>query len=263
MISSSNARDFNPQYSPDGRRIAFVSVRSQGAGIWVADSSGDNAVQVASGTGTLAAPPQWSPDGTQLVFECVLDGNEDICAVPSGGGPTRRITRHQGQDLYPNWSRDGRWIYFTSDRSGSFEIWKLPASGDENQAVQLTHQGGFGAVESLDGSFIYYASARRNGELMRMPVDGGRGTRVGSIRVLGRAQNFAISADGIYYPSSTSPEQWFEIWRFPYTGKPPVRIGRLDKRLASGMTVSSRGDWLLFPAFDDQFGDIYLVENLH
>lgn len=238
-----------------------MSARPEGVTIWVSDNEGNNPLQVAHATGIFAAPARWSPDGAQLVFECVEDGNEDICAAPAGGGAVRRITRNAAQDLFPSWSGDGTWIYLTSDRSGSFQIWKTPAGAGEAGAVQLTQGGGFGAVESPDGSVVYYAGGRRSGALMQAPVAGGHETQVGSIRLLGRPQSFALTKQGVYYPASSNPEQWSEVWQYPFAAGRPSRVIRLDKRLAGGLSVSPDGHWLLFSAFQEQFGDIYMVEN--
>lgn len=263
IISSSGARNFNPQYSPDGQKVAYMSIRPPDAGIWVADSEGNNPIRVASATGVFAAPARWAPDGSKLVFECVVEGNEDICAVSATGGQFHQLTHHPAQDLAPSWSRDGKWIYFTSNRAGAFQIWKMPASGNEAEAVRLSDQEGFGAVESADGKMIFFAGQRRTGRLLKMPVAGGSVETVGSIRLLGRSHNFAVANDGIIYISSSNPEQWFEIWKYNFSDGRAVKLARFEKRLASGLSVSPDGRQLLFPAYEEQFGDIYLVENFN
>lgn len=129
-VLPSSGADIAPEIAPDGKRIAFASDRARGWRVWVSGSDGANAFDVAGAYGLYQGQARWSPDGGQIVFECRNESNDDICAVPSGGGVTRRLTRHPATDRFPSWSRDGRWIYFSSDRSGSLQV--LEGSGGWN-----------------------------------------------------------------------------------------------------------------------------------
>src|SRR5262245_20865751 len=66
----STALEASPRYSPDGKRIAFVSNRSGSDEIWVCGSDGENPIRLTSFRGPLAGSPSWSPDGKQIVFDC-------------------------------------------------------------------------------------------------------------------------------------------------------------------------------------------------
>ncbi len=260
-VISSGTLNFEPQYSPDGKRIAFVSAQPGGLQIRISDSDGANPVKLATASGRDAVPASWSPDGRQIVFECQRGGDHDICMIPSGGGEIRSMGKPPAQYLLPSWSHDGRWIYVTSDRSGSFQVWKVPADGNEAGAVQLTNSGGFGPVESPDGSVVYYAKGLFSDALWRVSAAGGKEAPVGALRILGRPHSFAVTAQGIYYASSSNPEQYFEVFLHRFATGSSERIAHIDKRLGDGLSVSPDGRWLLFPAFEDQFGDLYVVEN--
>jgi Tol biopolymer transport system component len=260
-VVSSGALNFEPQYSPDGKRIAFVSAQPSGMQIRIADSDGANPVKVAAASGRDAVPARWSPDGRQIVFECQSGGNDNICIIPASGGEIRSIGKPPAQYLLPSWSHDGKWICLTSNRSGSFQVWRIPADGSDSGAVQLTSGGGFGPVESADGSVVYYAKELFSGALWQVPAIGGRESPVASLRILGRPHSFAATADGIYYISSPSPEQYFEVFLHRFATGSSERIARIPKRIGDGLSVSPDGRWLLFPAYEDQFGDLYVVEN--
>ena len=260
-VVSATAIDFDPQYSPDGTRIAYVSRWLDELRVTVSDSDGANPMQLAMTVGPEAGPPRWSPDGSQIAYECQNDGNHDVCAVPSGGGNSRRLTRHPAADFLPNWSHDGKSLYVTSTRSGSHQIWKIPADGSESGAVQLTSGGGFAPVASPDGKLIYYAKERFAGAVWAVPASGGKEIPVGSVRVMGRPQDFAVSPEGIYYAASANAEQSFDIWLYRFSTARAEQVTHVEKRLTDGLSVSPDGRYLLFPAFQDQFADLYMVEN--
>jgi dipeptidyl aminopeptidase/acylaminoacyl peptidase len=157
-----------PQYSPDGRKIAFQSNRSADGNmeVWTCDAEGSNCQQItSSGGGT----PRWSPNGRWLALDNGVEGQPEIYVVAADGGKPRRITYNPANDLIPSWSHDGLWIYFASDRSGQYEVWKAPKDGGE--PVQVTRSGGYAAFESPDGKYIYYNKFNKPG-LYRMPAQG-------------------------------------------------------------------------------------------
>jgi Tol biopolymer transport system component len=170
---STTMQDSNPQYSRDGRRIAFTSTRSGTLQIWTADADGSNAVQV---TRSVAwnGTPRWSPDGRHLAYDAVEQGKGDIYVIPASGGAARRVTPDDSHEQLPSWSRDGRWIYFESDRTGELQMWKTEFPS--GATVQVTTQGGAAAFESPDG-WLYYGKRGQAG-LWRKPMTGGKRNRL-------------------------------------------------------------------------------------
>jgi len=74
LISSTRA-DSAPQFSPDGKRIAFMSNRSGNDEIWVCDSDGSNSIQLTSFDGPNVTTPRWSPDGDELPLTPMQKGS--------------------------------------------------------------------------------------------------------------------------------------------------------------------------------------------
>jgi len=154
FISSTQVENY-PAFSPDGRRIAFMSQRSGADEIWICDSDGSRATQLTSFGGSAVYGPSWSPDSQNIAFTAVQKGmKDDIYVISANGGAPRQLTTHPAEDKWPYWSHDGKWIYFSSTRSGREEIWRMPSSGGD--AVQITRNSGDMPQESLDGKFLYY-----------------------------------------------------------------------------------------------------------
>jgi Tol biopolymer transport system component len=65
----STRHDLAPQYSPDGKRIAFESDRSGVHGIWISDADGSHAVELLPREGAASGTAHWSPDGQRIAFD--------------------------------------------------------------------------------------------------------------------------------------------------------------------------------------------------
>lgn len=111
-------------WSPDGKRIAFESVRHGSVSIWVVNRDGTQPVQL---TRDLSNNwhPSWSPDGKQIAFASDRNGQYDIWIMDPDGRQARPITHDPASDFRPDWSPDGRSIVFTSLRTGNADLWKI------------------------------------------------------------------------------------------------------------------------------------------
>jgi tricorn protease-like protein len=198
QLIASTRVDNNPQYSPDGKKIAFESSRSANQEVWVCDADGSNALQlVAMGR---SGSPRWSPDGRQIAFDSNVEGSWQIYTISAQGGRPRRMTRSSANNNTPSWSHDGNWIYFASDRTGgspAWQIWKIPAGGGE--PVQVTRLGGYSPFESHDGTTIYHPKSHGiSAPLWKVPAAGGEESQVLD-SVYPAA--YAATRSGIYFVS--------------------------------------------------------------
>ena len=147
--------DSNPSWSPDGRRIAFVSNRDKGYDhIYVMDSDGRHSTKLTKVGANRT--PAWSPDGKKIVY-VRSKGGYQIWVMDADGGNKTRIT-HAGLNVYPAWSPDGNRIAFASFKGGLPEIYVMDANGNNQQ--QLTqHMAVTGHPSwSPDGQWIAYES---------------------------------------------------------------------------------------------------------
>jgi serine/threonine protein kinase len=256
-LISSTVRDTNPQYSPDGARIAFTSSRGGTLQIWISGSDGSNPVQLTNFESP--ATPRWSPDGRFIAFDSPVAGRVGIHVVPTGGGPPRRITDTSSQNYMPSWSRDGKWIYFESDRSGVAQIWKAPFG--DGAAVQVTHKGGGEAFESRDGKYVYYARTDRDG-IWRVPAEGGDETLV-----IDRGSHFhwGLFDKGVCWINLGTAAGGkidclnFESNRTNTVSKLPTSMH--VNEWGPSFSVSRDGRWILVAAAERRDGDIMLLDN--
>jgi Tol biopolymer transport system component/tRNA A-37 threonylcarbamoyl transferase component Bud32 len=195
-LIASTGSNVSPQFSPDGKRIAFHSWRSGNGEVWVCDRDGSKPRQLTF-FNRLTANPQWSPDGQQIAFESNPEGHQAIFVMSAEGGQPRRLTTGPSVDALPRWSRDGKWIYFVSDRTGALQVWRMPAEG--GQEVQVTRKGGQAAFESPDGKTLYYARGFDVSGLWMVPVEGGEERLVLEQLDVADWGNWAVVKEGIYY----------------------------------------------------------------
>ena len=256
---NSSRLDHVPQYSPDGKRIAFASNRSGSEEIWLCEADGSNAVKLTSFGGPSVADPAWSPDGRRIAFSAIPGGINEIYTISADGGRPERLPGTQRHGLL-SWSRDGKWIYFSSNRSGKDQVWKVPAGG--GTAVQITKQGGAYAVESPDGKFVYYslesaAEGGDNTELRRVPVEGGEETRIIESVC---PQYFSVVERGIYFFSGWKNPS---VQCFNFATRKVETVAKVEGDMAWGFSVSPDSRWLLYAAYEGEHEqtDLMLVEK--
>ena len=154
-IVSSPEPLMSPAWSPDGRRLAYVSFEGKHSAIYVQEVATGKRVEVSRDRGINGAPA-WSPDGTRLALTLSRDGNPEIYILDLRNGRRRRLTRHPAIDTEPVWEPDGSGILFTSDRGGGPQIYRISLSGD--RARRLTFEGGYNASPDVspDGKRIAF-----------------------------------------------------------------------------------------------------------
>jgi len=152
-ILSSDEPLLSPAWSPDGRRLAYVSFENGRSMLYAQTVESGARQQIAAYKGINGAPA-WSPDGRYLAATLSKDGNPEIYIISLESQVLRRITRSYAIDTEPAWSPDGRSIVFTSDRGGRPQIYRydIPSA----KVSRVTFEGTYNARASYspDGRML-------------------------------------------------------------------------------------------------------------
>ena len=145
ITSGDDWNDSDPQWSPDGRQIAFVSDRTgkafdmgRNTDVWVIPASGGTLAKIsdhASGDNS----PRWSPDGQTIAFLSAVPekSHPKIWLAPSSGGGASRLAA-DGIDLIPGglrWSADGRALYFETGYKGTSQFFRVDLAARKATAI--------------------------------------------------------------------------------------------------------------------------------
>ncbi len=130
----------SPAWSPDGRKIAYVSFEAQRSEIYVQELRSGARQRVSARPGVNGAPA-WAPDGQRLAVSLSRDnGNLDIYTLDTRNQVLTRLTTGSAIDTEPAWSLDGQQIYFTSDAAGGPQVYRIAAGGGSPQRVTFEGQ---------------------------------------------------------------------------------------------------------------------------
>jgi TolB protein len=162
MIMRSPEPVISPTWSPDGRKLAYVSFERRKPVVYVQDLDTGRRKSVANFKGSNSAPA-WSPDGRKLAVVLSKDSSAQIYLMDADGGVPHRLSTGGSLDTEPAFSPDGNWIYFTSDRGGTPQIYKMRASG--GGVTRLTFDGSYNVSPEVspDGRNLAFVHQDANG----------------------------------------------------------------------------------------------------
>jgi eukaryotic-like serine/threonine-protein kinase len=169
--------NINPVWTPDGKRIAFLSNREGPNSIFWQLADGSGGLERLTTSEYFQAPQSWSPDGQLLAFiEVNPSTGRDIWVlrlgnpsassgqVPSAvSGRVREaqpFIRTPFDEAVPRFSPDGHWLSYISNESGRYEIYVQPYPGPGGK-WQISTEGGTEPVWNPNGRELFYRSGDR------------------------------------------------------------------------------------------------------
>ncbi len=225
-LTNNPARDHSPLWSPDGKRIAFVSERDGHVHpirgfptdeIYVMDANGGNQQNLTNDPHDDSSP-SWSPDGKHIVFDTDRNNdkghNREIYVMNADGTNQRRLTNNRTEDEEPAWSPDGERIAFSARREGhvvhnldiTYEIYVMDADGENEQRLTENRNNDWDPVWSPDGKRIAFMADRKgNGEnfdIYVMDADGGNQQKLTNHRGYDGSPSWSPNSEQIAFSSN-------------------------------------------------------------
>ncbi|MCL6416326.1 Tol-Pal system beta propeller repeat protein TolB [Aestuariirhabdus sp. Z084] len=142
VIYRSKEPILSPSWSPDAKRVSYVSFDGGRPGIYVQELATGKREQITRFPG-LNSAPAWSPDGKKLALVLSKSGNADIYIKNLNTGELKQVTRHYAIDTEPFWMPDGKSLVFTSNRGGSPQIYQVEL--ESGWVERLTFEGKYNA----------------------------------------------------------------------------------------------------------------------
>ncbi|MDX1347538.1 MAG: Tol-Pal system beta propeller repeat protein TolB [Thiomicrorhabdus chilensis] len=143
----------SPSWSPDGKKLAYVSFEKGRSHIIVQSLDGKYRETIASYKGINGAPA-WSPDGQKMALTLSKDGSADIYVMDMANRSLKRLTRHWSIETEAAWAADGRSLFFNSDRRGQPQIFQVFLDTGEIQRVSFEGRYNANPEISPDGRYL-------------------------------------------------------------------------------------------------------------
>jgi Tol biopolymer transport system component/predicted Ser/Thr protein kinase len=209
-------QNYNPLWTPDGKRIAFESNRAGPINIFWQLADGSGGFERLTTSEYLNAPMSWSPDGRLLNF-IGMDPTTgvDIWVLrmgdpPAGSGQVRKAQLFLQTPFNENTSRfspDGRWMAYISDESGRNEVYVQPYPGPGGK-WQISTEGGTEPVWNPNGRELFYRSGDR---MMAVDIVTQPGFVAGRPRMLFEKRYEAAPAPIVNYDVSPDGQRFLMI----------------------------------------------------
>lgn len=149
----------SPAWSPDAKRLAYVSFETGKPAVYIHEISTGERTRIADFRG-LNSAPTWSQDGRSLLLTLSKDGNAEIYKMDIESRSLTRLTNHWSIDTEPAWDHTGEGFFFTSDRSGGPQIYHKSSERAEPRRITFGSRYNARPRPDNDGKYVYYVHQR-------------------------------------------------------------------------------------------------------
>jgi TolB protein len=172
QLTYDRAEDTQPDISPDGKRVVFVSNRGGRPNVWSMRSDGGDPMNLTSDQGDSGSPA-WSPDGKQIAFQSSrIGGIVRIFVMNADGSGEHALASVSGER--PAWSPDGKRIAYQATRHRVIGIYVFDIAAGSEQRLTDPETPCLEPAWSADGKKILHVRVPKpsTSELFLMDADG-------------------------------------------------------------------------------------------
>jgi TolB protein len=223
-LTTSNTINLSPAWSPDAKRLSYVSWREKRPDIYIMDDTGQRTM-VPAMKAELNTSPDWSPDGNRLVYTSDAPGNAELYVVDLKTRRNTRLTRNPGIDTSPAFSPNGREIAFTSDRSGNPQVYLMDSDGLNTRRISRSGSYNESPAWSPKGDKLAYVS-RIRGQFEIVILELATGTLQQVTSGPGHKENPRWSPDGRYLVYSGNASGTYQIYTVQADGRNARQLTR-------------------------------------
>ena len=168
QFTSARSLDFNPVWSPDGRRIFYQSNNSSISSRSLAEGTPE---EILLKEPTMIYPSAVSPDGSGLLYTRATGPSTDLWYVPLGADRTPHpFVQTAFHERDGQFSPDGKWVAYQSNEAGHWEIYLQPFPGPGDR-IQVSAGGGQQVRWAHSGSELFYVGADQRLTSVRLTFD--------------------------------------------------------------------------------------------
>lgn len=168
-ILSSNDPIISPSWSPDGKKIAYVSFETEKPTVYIQNLITKKRILIANFKGSNSAPA-WSPDNSNLALALTYNGITQIYILNINNQKLYQLTHTDGIATEPHFSSNGDFLYFTGDHGGSPQIYKINLENNDIQRITFNGNYNISPHISPDNKILAYIS-RREGKFQLYALD--------------------------------------------------------------------------------------------
>ena len=261
LRSASGCSTSLPEFSPDGKRIAFFDWCAGSPGVvWLMDANGTHARQLTSIPASYCAP-SWYPDGRHILYLFAHDGQTKLFSVDVETRQEQLVADlHQDIDRVAI-SPDGKQVVFDSKGGNIWNIWHLDLATSKTRQITFERDSLAYPLWSPDGKFL--SADFQKGEdtnIAVFPASGGPITQLTSDRGDDWTGGWSRDGDKIFFARRPSNGFW-DVWSVSRSTKVEHQITHYTKVNASvyAPVISPRADQIVYE-YNEINGNIWMLD---